>query len=108
MGGASFGTHESQSRLWENQVGRSRDFWTLHFPRLQSYFPDQLEDVDAEQFFRAVNRVRPSLIRVEADEVTYNLHIMLRAEIEMGLMDGSIEIRICLSCGTPRSRTTWA
>ena len=92
VGGASFGTHESQSRLWENQVGRSRDFWQLHFPRLQSFFPDQLADVDVEQFYRAVNRVHPSLIRVEADEVTYNLHIMLRAEIEMGLMDGSIAV----------------
>jgi len=92
VGGASFGAHESQSRLWENQVGRSRDFWRLHFPRLQGFFPDQLADVDAEQFYRAVNRVRPSLIRVEADEVTYNLHIMLRAEIEMGLMEGSIAV----------------
>jgi carboxypeptidase Taq len=92
VGGASFGVHESQSRLWENQVGRSRAFWERHFPRLQSYFPTQLEDVDAEQFYRAVNRVRPSLIRVEADEVTYNLHIMLRTEIEMGLIEGSIEI----------------
>lgn len=92
VGGASFGAHESQSRLWENQVGRSRAFWQLHFPRLQSTFPDQLADVDAEQFYRAVNRVHPSLIRIEADEVTYNLHIMLRAEIEMGLMDGSVEV----------------
>ncbi|MCB9161832.1 MAG: carboxypeptidase M32 [Caldilineaceae bacterium] len=92
VGGASYGTHESQSRLWENQVGRSRAFWQLHFPRLQEHFPDQLADVDAEQFYRAVNRVRPSLIRVEADEVTYNLHIMLRVEIEMGLLDGSIAV----------------
>ena len=92
VGGTSFGAHESQSRLWENQVGRSRDFWRLHFPRLQATFPSQLADVDAEQFFRAVNRVHPSLIRVEADEVTYNLHIMLRVEIEMGLMDGSIAV----------------
>lgn len=92
VGGTSFGTHESQSRLWENQVGRSRAFWQLHFPRLQAVFPEQLADVDAEQFYRAVNRVQPSLIRVEADEVTYNLHIMLRAEIEMGLMSGEIVV----------------
>lgn len=92
VGGTSFGAHESQSRLWENQVGRSRAFWDLHFPRLQSYFPAQLADVDANSFYRAVNRVRPSLIRVEADEVTYNLHIMLRVEIEMGLLDGSIAV----------------
>ena len=92
VGGTSFGTHESQSRLWENQVGRSLAFWQLHFPRLQATFPEQLADVDADVFHRAVNRVRPSLIRVEADEVTYNLHIMLRTEIEMGLMDGSIAV----------------
>ncbi len=92
VGGASFGTHESQSRLWENQVGRSRDFWRLHFPRLQEIFPQQLAGVDVEQFYRAVNRVQPSLIRIEADEVTYNLHIMLRVEIEMGLMDGCIVV----------------
>ncbi|MCB0136431.1 MAG: carboxypeptidase M32, partial [Caldilineaceae bacterium] len=92
VGGVSFGTHESQSRLWENQIGRSRAFWQLHFARLQSYFPEQLAGVDVEQFYRSVNRVRPSLIRVEADEVTYNLHIMLRVEIEMGLLDGSIAV----------------
>ena len=92
VGGVSFGTHESQSRLWENQIGRSRPFWQLHFGRLQSVFPEQLAGVDVEQFYRAVNRVRPSLIRVEADEVTYNLHIMLRVEIEMGLLDGSIAV----------------
>ena len=92
VGGVSFGTHESQSRLWENQIGRSRSFWQLHFARLQSYFPEQLAGVDVEQFYRSVNRVRPSLIRVEADEVTYNLHIMLRVEIEMGLLDGSIAV----------------
>ena len=92
VGGASFGTHESQSRLWENQIGRSRAFWQCHFPRLQQMFPDQLAGVDAERFYRAVNRVQPSLIRVEADEITYNLHIMLRVEIEMGLMDGSIAV----------------
>jgi carboxypeptidase Taq len=92
VGGVSYGAHESQSRLWENLVGRSRIFWRLHFPRLQEYFPSQLADVDWETFYRAVNRVQPSLIRVEADEVTYNLHIMLRTEIEMGLMDGSLAV----------------
>ena len=92
MAGASFGTHESQSRLWENLIGRSRTFWQLHFKELQGYFPQQLVDVDAEQFYRAVTRVQPSLIRVEADEVTYNLHIMLRVEIEMGLLDGSMAV----------------
>ncbi len=92
VGGASYGTHESQSRLWENMVGRSRSFWQLHFPALQRHFPEQLAGVDAETFYRAVNRVRRSPIRVEADEVTYNLHIMLRVEIEMALLDGSLAI----------------
>jgi len=92
VGGASYGTHESQSRLWENLVGRSRVFWQLHFPRLHAHFPEQLAGVDAEAFYRAVNRVRPSLIRVEADEVTYNFHIMLRVEIEMALLEGSLEV----------------
>ncbi len=92
VGGTSYGAHESQSRLWENQVGRSRAFWQLHFGRLQEYFPEQLGDVDAEFFYRAVNRVEPSLIRVEADEVTYNFHIMLRVEIEMGLLDGTFSV----------------
>ncbi|MBI5670548.1 MAG: carboxypeptidase M32 [Chloroflexi bacterium] len=92
VGGTSYGAHESQSRLWENQIGRSREFWNVHFGRLCDYFPEQLADADADLMYRAVNRVRPSLIRVEADEVTYNLHIMLRVEIEMGLLDGSLKV----------------
>jgi carboxypeptidase Taq len=92
VGGTSYGAHEFASRLWENMVGRSRVFWQNHFSRLQEFFPEQLANTDAEFFYRAVNRVRPSLIRVEADEVTYNLHIMLRVEIEMGLLDGSLRI----------------
>ncbi len=90
VGGASYGAHEFSSRLWENQIGRSRAFWQLHFGRLQAHFPDQLAEADAELFYRAVNRVQPSLIRVEADEVTYNLHIMLRTEIEMALLEGAV------------------
>ena len=93
VGGTSFGAHESQSRLWENMVGRSRVFWQRHFDRLHEYFPEALGDVGTEEFYRAVNRVRPSLIRVEADEVTYNFHIMLRVEIETGLIDGSVQVR---------------
>ncbi len=92
VGGASYGAHEFSSRLWENQIGRSRAFWQLHFARLQQLFPQQLARADAELFYRAVNRVQPSLIRVEADEVTYNLHIMLRTEIEMALLEGSISV----------------
>jgi len=93
VGGASYGAHESQSRLWENLIGRSRSFWRHLFERLQHFFPTQTGDVTAEEFYRAVNRVRPSLIRVEADEVTYNFHIMLRVEIEMALLDGTLEVR---------------
>lgn len=93
VGGTSFGAHESQARLWENLIGRSRSFWNHWFGQLQQTFPQSLSDVDVEAFFRGVNAVQPSLIRVEADEVTYNLHIMLRVEVEMGLMDGSIAVR---------------
>jgi len=92
VGGTSFGAHESQSRLWENHIVRSRTFWRLHFSDLQGYFPDQLGDVDAEEFYRAVTRVVPGFIRVEADELTYDLHIMLRVEIESALMDGSLPV----------------
>ncbi len=92
VGGASFGMHESQSRLWENRVGRARGFWNVHFPELQSHFPDQLSDVTASEFWRSVNQVRPSLIRVEADELTYDLHIILRSEIEADLMAGTLQV----------------
>ncbi len=92
VGGASYGTHESQSRLWENLVGRSLPFWERHFAELQRVFPEQLGDVDITAFYRAVNRVSPSLIRVEADEVTYNLHIMLRVELETALLEGTLNV----------------
>lgn len=92
VGGASFGTHESQSRLWENRVGRSRRFWELNFADLRQAFPDQLSEVSAEDFWRAVNATRPGFIRVEADELTYDFHIMLRSEIEAGLMAGEIRV----------------
>jgi carboxypeptidase Taq len=91
-GGASLGVHESQSRLWENIVGRSRGFWKYWFPRLQEYFPAQLADQDAESFYRAVNQVHPSFIRVEADEVTYSLHIMLRVELENMLLERKLKV----------------
>ena len=88
----SLGVHESQSRLWENLVGRSLSFWRKHYPALQTAFP-QLQATTLDQFYRAVNVVQPSLIRVEADELTYNLHILLRFELETGLVDGSIKVR---------------
>jgi len=90
--GASPGVHESQSRLWENMVGRSRPFYEWLYPRLQGAFPESLEDVDAGAFWRACNAVRASYIRVDADEVTYNLHIMLRFEIENDLLEGRLAV----------------
>ncbi|MDE3089555.1 MAG: carboxypeptidase M32 [Chloroflexota bacterium] len=91
-GGASLGAHESQSRLWENVVGRSRGFWKYWFPRLREVFPSQLADQDAESFYRAVNKSMPSLIRVEADEVTYTLHILLRFELENDLVERKLKV----------------
>jgi carboxypeptidase Taq len=88
----SMGLHESQSRLWENLVGRSLPFWRAFLPRLAARFP-RLEGVGAEDFHRAANRVERSLVRVEADEVTYNLHIALRFELELGLLRGALAVR---------------
>lgn len=90
--GTSLGMHESQSRLWENLVGRSRAFWQCYYPRLQTFFPDQLGDVSPEAFYRGINKVEPSLIRVEADEVTYNLHVMLRFELEQAMIEGRVTV----------------
>jgi carboxypeptidase Taq len=90
--GASLGLHESQSRLWENLVGRSRAFWRWYLPRLRERFPQQLGSVTEDAFYRAANKVEPSLIRVEADEVTYNLHVMLRFEIERALIEGRLAV----------------
>ncbi len=87
----SLGVHESQSRLWENIVGRSLEFWKLMFPQAQSHF-SSLSGATAEQFFQAVNDVRPSLIRVEADEATYNLHIIIRFELEQAILNGDLSI----------------
>jgi carboxypeptidase Taq len=92
VNGASFGIHESQSRLWENRVGRSQRFWQLHFGELRDHFPDQLADVTADEFWRSVNAVRPDCIRVEADELTYDMHIILRSEIEAALMAGDLQV----------------
>ena len=92
VGGTSFGAHESQSRLWENHVGRSRPFWDRHFAELQSAFPDALGDVDVSAFHAAINGARPGFIRTEADELTYDSHIMLRVELEAALIDGSLTV----------------
>lgn len=88
---ASLGVHESQSRMWENFVGRGRPFWQHFFPQAQAAFPEALANVSLEQFHAAINDVQPSWIRVEADEVTYNLHIMLRFELEQQLIGGQLE-----------------
>ena len=90
--GASMAIHESQSRMWENLEGRSKAFWKFFYPMLQQKFPQQLKGISLEQYYRGINKVEPSLIRVEADEATYNLHIMLRLELEIALMEGSIQV----------------
>jgi carboxypeptidase Taq len=92
LGGSSLAIHESQSRLWENLVGRSLPFWKGFYPRLKQFFPEQLADVDLASFHRAINKVEPSLIRVEADEATYNLHIMLRFELEIALAEDNLSV----------------
>jgi carboxypeptidase Taq len=92
-GGTSAGVHESQSRLWENVVGRSRGFWEYFFPRLQAEYPEQLKGVPLDTFYEAINKVERSLIRTDADEVTYNLHVMLRFDFELQLLEGSLSIR---------------
>jgi len=93
VGGTGLGIHESQSRLWENVVGRSRGFWQYFYPQLQAAFPDSLQDVDLETFYRAVNRVNPSFIRVEADELTYNMHIMLRFDLETAVLHDELAVK---------------
>ncbi len=88
--GTSLGIHESQSRMMENMVGRNRGFWQTHFPVLQAMFPEQLHQHSAEDFYRAINKTMPSFIRVEADELTYNFHIILRFELEQAMLNGDI------------------
>jgi carboxypeptidase Taq len=89
---SSLGFHESQSRLWENWVGRCRPYLEHLLPRLRELFPDRLVTVDADTLYRAANKIEPSLIRVEADPVTYNMHIVLRFELELAIFDGGVEL----------------
>ncbi|SFI60514.1 carboxypeptidase M32 [Thermoflavimicrobium dichotomicum] len=91
--GISSGVHESQSRLWENIVGRSRDFWEYFYPQLQAVFPAQLSQVSLDEFYRGINHVKRSLIRTEADELTYNLHVIIRFELELALLEGELRIK---------------
>jgi carboxypeptidase Taq len=90
--GCSLGIHESQSRLWENLVGRSPQFWRFFYPRVQETFPEQLSGVEPERFVRGINAVKPSLIRIKADEVTYGMHIILRFELEQDIINGRVEL----------------
>jgi carboxypeptidase Taq len=88
----SLGIHESQSRMWENQVGRSRAFWEHVLPRAQAAFPDALKDAKLDNFYASINEVQPSLIRVDADEVTYNLHILIRFELERAMIEDDLQV----------------
>jgi carboxypeptidase Taq len=92
-GGTSLAVHESQSRMWENLVGRSLPFWEHFYPALKKTFASQLDGVSLKSFYKAINKVEPSLIRVNADEATYNLHIMLRLEMEIGMVEGTMGIK---------------
>jgi carboxypeptidase Taq len=90
--GASAAIHESQSRTWENLVGRSRGFWRWFYPQLQEIFPERLRGVEEERFVRAVNAIRPGALRGDADEVTYGLHIILRFELELQMLSGAVAV----------------
>ena len=91
--GASLAVHESQSRMWENMVGRSLPFWEFFYPKLKAMFPSQLQGVGLKNFYRAINRVEPSFIRVNADEATYNMHIMLRLELEIAMVEDKLAVK---------------
>jgi carboxypeptidase Taq len=103
--GTSAGVHESQSRLWENVVGRSRGCWQFFYPQLQAIFPSQLGAVPLETFYGAINKVERSLIRTDADEVTYNLHVMIRFDLELALLEGRLSIRDLPAAWRERYRT---
>jgi len=99
------GVHESQSRLWENLVGRSRHFWQYFYPKLQEVFPQQLGQVDFEVFYHALNKVERSLIRTDADEVTYNLHVMIRFDLELAMLEGKLAVADLREAWNERYRT---
>ena len=112
--GTSAGVHESQSRLWENIVGRSAGFWEYYLPKLAAVFPEQLAGVGVEVFYKAINKSQPSLIRTDADEVTYNLHVIIRFGLELALLEGKLAVadlpeawhaRYVESLGVTRRRT---
>jgi len=88
----SHGIHESQSRWWETRIGKSKPFWSHFYPLLQEYFPENLKNISLDTFYKAINKVEPSFIRIEADEVTYPMHIILRFELEKALIEGSLKV----------------
>ncbi|HZY44815.1 MAG TPA: carboxypeptidase M32 [Anaerolineae bacterium] len=104
-GGTSSGVHESQSRLWENLVGRSRSFWEFFYPKAQAAFPAQFKNISLDHFYRAINSVRRSLIRTESDEVTYNLHVMIRFDLEVEMLEGGLAVRDLAEAWRERYRT---
>jgi carboxypeptidase Taq len=103
--GTSAGVHESQSRLWENIVGRSRPFWTFFYPRLQKVFPSQLGATSLDTFLQAINKVQRSAIRTDADEVTYNLHVMMRFDFELAMLEGNLAVRDLPEAWRERAQT---
>lgn len=92
-GGTSMGIHESQSRMYENMIGRSYAFWKVHYPKLVELFPKQLKDISVDEFYRFINQAKRSLIRIEADELTYSLHVMVRYELEKSLINGRLKVK---------------
>jgi carboxypeptidase Taq len=94
----SVGIHESQSRLWENHVGRSRAFWKFNYPLAKEKFPDSFNEISGERFYKAINKIKPSLIRTEADELTYHFHVMIRYEIEKMLVSGELQTSDIPAC----------
>ena len=101
---ASLGIHESQSRLWENHIGRSKAWWKYVYPIVQKHFPDQFSGVTLEKFYKAINKVKPSLIRTESDELTYHFHVMIRYEIEKMLISGELKTKDIPACWNEKYR----
>ena len=102
--GTTAGVHESQSRLWENMVGRSLPFWRHWYPKLKAAFPKALNGADVDTFYRAINKVARSVVRTEADEVTYNLHVMLRFDLELDMLEGKLAVADLPEAWRERSR----
>jgi carboxypeptidase Taq len=89
----SYSIHESQSRLWENNVGRSKGFWQHYYPQLQTYFPEQFKNISLDSFYKGINKVQPSFVRTEADEISYHLHVYIRYELEKNLLENNLSTK---------------